>query len=201
MPSNDLPVKPLRSQPTRDRIMAAAKKIFGRDGFDVATIRAIAAEADINPAMVMRYFGSKELLFAAVTTLKIDRGYLARVPKGKIGEAIIRDGLDRWDDPQWGNNVIAMVRTSMSNPAAREKFNNGYLDSLAALQSALLEHHGIKLPKETVALIATQALGVLIARYILRLEPVAKMPREALIREVGRALQNYLRQGAPTAGA
>ena len=193
MPSNDLPVKPLRSQPTRDRIMAAAKKIFGRDGFDVATIRAIAAEADINPAMVMRYFGSKELLFAAVTTLKIDRGYLARVPKGKIGEAIIRDGLDRWDDPQWGNNVIAMVRTSMSNPAAREKFNNGYLDSLAALQSALLEHHGIKLSKETVALIATQALGVLIARYVLRLEPVTKIPRETLIREVGRALQNYLR--------
>jgi AcrR family transcriptional regulator len=193
MPSNDLPVKPLRSQPTRDRIMAAAKKIFGRDGFDVATIRAIAAEADINPAMVMRYFGSKELLFAAVTTLKIDRGYLARVPKAKIGEAIIRDGLDRWDDPQWGNNVIAMVRTSMSNPAAREKFNNGYLDSLAALQSALLEHQGIKLPKETVALIATQALGVLIARYVLRLEPVAKIPRETLIREVGRALQNYLR--------
>jgi hypothetical protein len=75
--------------------------------------------------MVMRYFGSKELLFAAATTLKIDRGYLARVPKSKIGEAIIRDGLDRWDDPQWGNNVIAMVRTSMSNLAAREKFNNG----------------------------------------------------------------------------
>jgi AcrR family transcriptional regulator len=193
MPSNDLPVKPLRSQPTRDRIMAAAKKIFGRDGFDVATIRAIAAEADINPAMVMRYFGSKELLFAAVTTLKIDRGYLARVPKGKIGEAIIRDGLDRWDDPQWGNNVIAMVRTSMSNPAAREKFNNGYMESLAALQSALLEHHGIKLSKEIVALIATQALGVLIARYVLRLEPVTKIPRETLIREVGRALQNYLR--------
>ena len=193
MPSNDLPVKPLRSQPTRDRIMAAAKKIFGRDGFDVATIRAIAAEADINPAMVMRYFGSKELLFAAVTTLKIDRGYLARVPKAKIGEAIIRDGLDRWDDPHWGANVIAMVRTSMSNLAAREKFNNGYLESLASLQSALLEHHGIKLPKETVALIATQALGVLIARYVLRLEPVTKIPRETLIREVGRALQNYLR--------
>jgi AcrR family transcriptional regulator len=193
MSSNDLPTKPLRSQPTRDRIMAAAKRIFGRDGFDVATIRAIAAEADINPAMVMRYFGSKELLFAAVTTLKIDRGYLARVPKGKIGEAIIRDGLDRWDDPQWGNNVIAMVRTSMSNPAAREKFNNGYMESLAALQNALLEHHGIKLAKETVAMIATQALGVLIARYVLRLEPVAKAPRETLIREVGRALQSLLR--------
>src|ERR1700727_1199131 len=145
MLSNDLPVKPLRSQPTRDRILAAAKKIFERDGLVVATIRASAGEADIIPAMVMRYFGSKELLFAAVTTLKIDRGYLARVPKGKIGEAIIRDGLDRWDDAQWGDNVIAMVRTAMSNPAAREKFNNGYLESLASLQSALLEHHGIKL--------------------------------------------------------
>jgi hypothetical protein len=142
---------------------------------------------------VMRYFGSKELLFAAVTTLKIDRGYLARVPKGKIGEAIIRDGLDRWDDPQWGENVTAMVRTSMSNPAAREKFNDGYTQSLDALREALLEHHGIKLSKETVAAIATQALGVLIARYVLRLDPVAKVPREALIREVGRSLQTYLR--------
>ena len=200
MSSNDLPAKPLRSQPTRDRIMAAAKKIFGRDGFDVATIRAIAAEADINPAMVMRYFGSKELLFAAVTTLKIDRSYLARVPKGKIGETIIRDGLDRWDDPQWGDNVIAMVRTSMNNPAAREKFNNGYMESLAALQEALLEYHGIKLPKESVAMIATQALGVLIARYVLRLEPMVKIPRETLIREVGKSLQ-LLTVGKPAAGS
>ena len=86
-----------------------------------------------------------------------------------------------------------MVRTSMSNPAAREKFNNGYMESLAALQNALLEHHGIKLAKETVAMIATQALGVLIGRYVLRLEPVAKAPRETLIREVGRALQSLLR--------
>jgi len=192
MPSNDLPVKPLRSQPTRDRIMAAAKKIFGRDGFDVATIRAIAAEADINPAMVMRYFGSKELLFAAVTTLKIDRSYLSEVPKGKIGEAIVRDGLDRWDDPQWANNVIAMVRTAVNNPAARERFNNGYTESLTALQAALLQHHGLKLSKETVSLMATEVLGVLIARYILRIEAVVNTPREALIRDVGRSLQTLL---------
>ena len=196
-----MPKSTAKSERTRAAILKAAQELFAGQGYERTTVRDIAARAAIDPAMVMRYFGSKELLFAAATTLKIDRGYLARVPKSKIGEAIIRDGLDRWDDPHWGANVIAMVRTSMSNLAAREKFNNGYLESLASLQSALLEHHGIKLPKETVALIATQALGVLIARYILRLEPVAKMPRETLIREVGRALQNYLRQGAPTAGA
>src|SRR5580698_9073234 len=192
MPAKDLPAKPLRSQPTRDRIMAAAKRIFGRDGYDVATIRAIAAEADINPAMVMRYFGSKELLFAAVTTLKIDRSYIAKIPKGKIGEAIIRDGLDRWDDPQWGNNVIAMVRTSVSNPAVRERFNQGYTQSLGDLRKALAEHHGIEVSEAAVALLATQVLGILIARYILRIETVVETPRETLIREVGRSLQRYL---------
>jgi AcrR family transcriptional regulator len=193
MSADDSPPKTLRSQPTRDRIMAAAQRIFGRDGFDVATIRAIAAEAEINPAMVMRYFGSKELLFAAATTLKIDRSYIAKTPKGKIGEAIIRDGLDRWDDPQWGNNVIAMVRTSVNNPAARERFNQGYMQSLDGLQEALLQHHKIKLSKESVALLATQVLGVLIARYILRIETVVKTPREALIRDVGRSVQGLLR--------
>jgi AcrR family transcriptional regulator len=190
--SSDLPPKRPRSQPTRDRITAAARRIFGRDGYDVATIRAIAAEAHINPAMVMRYFGSKELLFAAVTTLKIDRTYLSEVPKGKIGEAIVLDGLDRWDDPRWANSVIAMVRTAVNNPAARERFNNGYTESLTALQLALLQHHGLKLSMETVSLMATQVLGVLIARYILRIETVVNAPRETLIRDVGRTLQTLL---------
>ena len=57
MKSNDLPVRVLRSQPTRDRILAAARLIFARDGYERTTIRAVAAEAAINPAMVMRYFG------------------------------------------------------------------------------------------------------------------------------------------------
>jgi AcrR family transcriptional regulator len=195
MSADHSPLKPLRSQPTRDRIMAAAQRIFGRDGYDVATIRAIAAEADINPAMVMRYFGSKEFLFAAATTLKIDRSHIAEAPKGKIGEAIVRDGLDRWDDPQWGNNVIAMVRSAVNNPAARDKFSQGYLQNLKGLQESLAEHHGIKISKETFALLATQVLGVLIARYILRIETVVKTPRETLIREVGRSVQTLLRSG------
>ena len=72
MKSKVSPAKPLRSQPTRDRILKAAKFIFGRDGYDHATIRAIADEADINPAMVMRYYGNKEALFAAVTDFQVD---------------------------------------------------------------------------------------------------------------------------------
>ena len=85
--------KPLRSQPTRDRILAEARRIFGEQGYDRATIRAIGAAADIHPSMVMRYYGSKEGLFTAAVNFDLQIPDLSTVPREEAGRALVRHFL------------------------------------------------------------------------------------------------------------
>jgi AcrR family transcriptional regulator len=190
MTINDLKKQPLRSQPTRDRILQAARLIFGRDGYDHATIRSIASEADINPAMVMRYYGNKEALFAAVTEAKPDLSAFVDVPKSRLGEAMVRVLLEAWESPETAATRRAILLTAMSNEAARAKFMSQIQDSYLEL----LKRFGT--PKEVgnaAALIGTQVVGLVVMRYILRVPAVVSQSHEYLIREVGRAIQGYMR--------
>jgi AcrR family transcriptional regulator len=190
MTINDLNKPPLRSQPTRDRILEAAKLIFGRDGYDHATIRAIAAEADINPAMVMRYYGNKDALFAAVTNFQPDLTTLAKVPRSRLGETIVRRILDTWENPQTGPGRRAMLLSALTNETARAKFSGQFLDVYAKMLAA---EGASKSGEVAIALIATQVIGLLVTRFILAAPSVTVLPREQLIQEVGRTLQNYIR--------
>ncbi len=85
--------RPRKSELARDRVPEAARRIFADDGYERATIRAIAAEASINPSMVIRYYGSKEGLFAAVAKLDLKVASLAGVPVAQLGEALVRHNL------------------------------------------------------------------------------------------------------------
>ena len=187
---NDLKKTALRSQPTRDRILEAAKRIFGRDGFDHATIRAIAAEADINPAMVMRYYGNKDALFVAATNFQPDVSALAKVPRSQLGETIVRRMLDTWENPESGPGRRAMLLTSLSNETARIKFSGQFME---VYRKMLAPAGASKSSEIAIALIASQVIGLLVTRYIMPASPISSLSREQLIREVGRTLQNYIR--------
>jgi AcrR family transcriptional regulator len=187
---NDLKKPALRSQPTRDRILEAAKLIFGRDGYDHATIRAIAAEADINPAMVMRYYGNKDALFAAVTNFQPDISALAKVPRSRLGETIVRRMLDTWENPETGPGRRAMLLSALSNETARLKFSSQFMDVYAKM---LAPESASKNGDIALALIASQVIGLLVTRYIMPNSWVASLSREQVIHEIGRTLQNYIR--------
>jgi AcrR family transcriptional regulator len=190
MKINELEDKPLRSQPTRDRILEAARLIFGRDGYDHATIRGIAAEANINPAMVMRYYRNKETLFAAVTNFKMNMSAYADVPKSRLGEALVRRILENWESRETGASRRAILLTAMSNDAARVKFISQYESQYAEL----LKRFGpSKQLANVTALIGSQVVGLLVSRYILRVPEIVSQSNEYLIREVGRNLQGYMR--------
>jgi AcrR family transcriptional regulator len=186
MKANDLKKRPLRSQPTRDRILQAARLIFGRDGYDHATIRAIAAEAKINPAMVMRYYVNKESLFAAAT-----QEAFASVPMNRLGEALVRYMVDSWENPDTGPTRRAVLLTALSNEAVRTK----YIHQLQGQYiTALLKQAATsKRAQEAIALMRTQILGMMMTRYILRVPTMTAIPQETLIREIGRVLQGYIR--------
>jgi AcrR family transcriptional regulator len=191
MNSKVLPVRPLRSQPTRDRILKAAKSIFGRDGYDHATIRAIADEADINPAMVMRYYGNKDALFAAATDFQVDFSAFATEPKSRLGETIVRLALEMWESPETGPSRRAILLSALSNETARAKYISQYQNQSAEL---LRRFGSSKRVADAAALIGTQVVGLLVLRYILRVPEITSQSHEHLVREVGRTLQHYMRK-------
>ena len=178
---------PKKSDLARERILSAARKIFAAEGYEGATIRAIAAEASINPSLVIRYFGSKEELFAAIATLDFKAGALASVPPESLGEALVAHVLDLWDSERDGAALAAMMRASISNEAARERVVAQFTAQLAQIFGIIGPHAFAAAP-----FIATQILGLTMARYVWRIPPVAALPREAIVENVGRTVQRYL---------
>lgn len=178
---------PKKSELARERILSAARKIFAAEGYEGATIRAIAADASINPAMVMRYFGTKEGLFAAIATLDLKAGALALVPPESLGEALVTHLLALWEDEHDGAALAAMVRASFSNDVTRERV-------VAQFTSQLGQVFALLGPRALAAapLIVTQMLGLAMARYVWRIPVVANLPKAMIVEHVGRTVQRYL---------
>lgn len=167
-----------RSEQSRAAILAAARRRFAEDGFDRATIRAIAAEADIDPSMVMRYYGSKDGLFAAAVDVDLRLPDVTEVPLEQRGEAMVRHFLERWE----GNDtMIFLLRSAVTNEIARARLHEVFADQVAARFGA-----------ETGALISSQLIGIALCRYVLRVPTTAAMSAETLIRRVGPTIQGYL---------
>lgn len=109
-------------------ILAAARERFGSDGYERATIRAIAADAAIDPAMVMRYFGNKEKLFAAAADVDLRLPDLESVPRSRLGAVLSAHFLDRWEDDE---AMMILLRTGVTNEEAAERMRTVFAGQLA----------------------------------------------------------------------
>jgi AcrR family transcriptional regulator len=187
---------------TREAILAAAREAFADRGFDGASIRAIATTAGVDPALVHHYFGAKEQLFLESMRLPVDPGAALtealRAGTDGVGERLVRTMLSVWDSPV-GGGVAAVIRSAVSN----ETFARMFREFVTRVILRRIEK-GLDLePAEArlrTALVATQMAGVIMARYILRLEPVASLPPDALVALVAPTVQRYLTAPLPTAG-
>src|SRR5215213_11453234 len=106
---------PRRSDATKAAILRAAREQFASSGYQGATIRAIATAAGIDPAMVMRYFGNKEKLFAAAAEFDLRLPDLSDMPRKDVGAALVEHFLNRWEDDE---TLMALLRTGVTNEAA-----------------------------------------------------------------------------------
>ncbi|MEV3959948.1 TetR family transcriptional regulator [Nocardia sp. NPDC050193] len=178
---------------TRDAILAAARERFAKTGFDKTSIRAVAADAEVDPALIHHYFGTKQQLFAAVVELPVDPEIVLRqvdaVPLDRLGETIVAAVVGLWDSPA-GAGVVALVRTLVASgdtSPARD-----------FLLSVVLERVRQRIATDTddgrlrVALAASQMAGLVISRKILALQPVSGLPLPQLVAAVGPTLQRYL---------
>ncbi|MEV6417024.1 TetR family transcriptional regulator [Kribbella sp. NPDC051718] len=185
---------------TRGVILAAARERFAADGYERATIRAIAADAAIDPAMVMRYFGNKEKLFAAAAEFDLRLPDLSRLPREEVGAALTNHFLDRWEDDE---SLKALLRASVTNEAAAARMRQLFADQLGpAIMSlstarpgtAASGDHAVSSASAATraGLVATQALGFALCRYVLALPPVAALTREEAVAWLGPTITRYL---------
>jgi len=177
----------------RADILAAARRQFAERGFDRATIRGIAADAGVDPALVLHYFGSKEQLFGAVLEIPIDpslilKRVMAHDP-AEMGTSIARTFLETWEPEESRSPLVAMVRSAMTNEAAMAMVRDylgrrifGPITATLALPDADLR----------ATLMGSQLIGLAMVRYIARLEPLASTPLDGLVAAVGPTIQRYL---------
>jgi AcrR family transcriptional regulator len=180
---------PRRSDASRMRILEAARTLFARQGYGRTTIREIAEAADINPSLVIRYYGSKAALFANVATLRFEAEATLNLPRDKLGEGLVRHVMGRWEHPQQGPALAAMMRAAISSETAQSRINEMFAQQLQALfQSLGLSEQS----PATGPLIATQLLGLGLARYVLKLPAVVELPTETVVAQIGRVVQSYI---------
>lgn len=155
-------------------------------------MRAIAAEAGVDPSLVHHYFGTKDDLFVAALELPFDpRVALRPVLEGGLdhaGERLMGVFLSVWDDEQARLSLLGLVR-GVFEPTGRQPFNDVLLGVvLGPLGPAL----GIDEPERRLALVASQLIGVVLMRYVLEVAPLASMDAETLISTYAPTLQRYL---------
>ena len=178
---------------TRGEILAAARRSFAEKGFGGTTIRAVAGEAGVDPALVHHYFGAKDDLFLAALQIPVDpRALVPTVFAPGVegaGERLLRVFFSVWDDPHARLPLIALVRASLVQETPESLLHQGILRMLLTPMRAALA------PDEAdrrVELVVSQMVGLVVTRYLLALEPLASMPAEELIAAVAPTLQRYL---------
>jgi AcrR family transcriptional regulator len=186
--------KPKKSDTTRSRIIEAARERFRKEGYERTTIRKVAADAKIDPSMVMRYFESKRGLFDAAMTVELRIPDLSQHPRDKLGEALITHFLNRWEAPD-ADSLQLLLRSSASNEEAADRMRSVFRNQLVAMVARLRGEE--KDAREVAALIATQTIGLAYILYILKLPPLVAMPRETIIKVIGATIQRYLTAPLP----
>ncbi|MFF3227768.1 TetR family transcriptional regulator [Nocardia suismassiliense] len=178
-----------RSDATRAAILDAARARFAAEGYGKATIRAIAADAAIDPSMVMRYFGSKDGLFAAAVDIDLALPDLAAADRDSLGELLVRRFLALWEEPPGNEVLLTLLRSAVTDDAVTERFRAVFAQQV--LPAVLRFGDPTDAPRRG-GLVVTQLLGLALCRYVLHIPPVVAFTRDELIAEIAPTLQRYL---------
>ncbi len=178
-----------RSRPAREAILAAARDEFGTLGFDRTTIRAVAARAGADPAMVMRYYGNKESLFAAA--VDVDLALPPIMDPTRLGIGLAERFVELWEGQPSGGTLRILVRSAATSPAVAERVRTIFADQVAVWVGTAVDGPPARVSR-CAGRIAAYVLGMALCRYVLALAPVAALSQAELVAEMGSVLQLLL---------
>lgn len=178
---------------TRRAILDAARRQFAEAGYDRTTIRSIAAEAGVDPALVIHFFRSKQRLFLTVVELPFDPAAvlpaLLAGDRRQVGERLARMFVAVLDDADTRDRWTSMIRAAASEPAAAEVLRQVLTERVFV---PLAETLGVEDAELRATLVGSQLVGIVMARHVVGVEPLASLPSEELVQAIGPTLQRYL---------
>jgi len=182
---------------TREDILAAARSLFAERGFAATSVRAVAAEAGVDAALVHHYFGTKDELFRATLEVPVDlAAVVARIVAAKgpdAGRVVAETFVDVWEGPSTGPAMVAFLRRTLADGVSTELL--GQFAAATVIQRAaegLLQDVDAEEARARVSMVVSQLLGVAVTRYVLGIDPLTRLSREELVGRLAPALDRHL---------
>ncbi|HZA82979.1 MAG TPA: TetR family transcriptional regulator [Actinomycetes bacterium] len=178
---------------TREAILAAARRAFAERGYQHATIRQVAELAGVDPALVHHYFGTKQGLFVAAVQLPVNpverlSAVLADDPE-RVGERLVETFLAIWDHATDRSPLLTLVRSAVGDEDAAAMLREFIT---AEILGPIASRLGSPDAPLRATLVGSQLIGLAMARYIVKVEPLASAPAAQVAAAVGPTIQRYL---------
>jgi AcrR family transcriptional regulator len=178
---------------TREAILDAARTSFGTSGFAATTIRGVAAEAGVDPALVHHYFGTKQSLFAAAVELPGDPAVLVPLlldgGADGLGERVVRTFLSIWDATPGQGPMLALLRAALADETAAASLRDLLTTAVLVPLAEATGRDDVPLRASLAASVMT---GLALSRYVLRIEPLASADADVLAPVLGATIDRYL---------
>ncbi|OBI91286.1 TetR/AcrR family transcriptional regulator [Mycobacterium asiaticum] len=187
------PGRPAGNSDTRERILVSARELFARNGIDRTSIRAVAKAAGVDAALVHHYYGTKQELFAAAIRLPIDPmiviTQLREIPVEELGYRLPSLLLPLWDS-ELGAGLIATLRSLIAGDEV--SLARSFLQEVISVEVGSRVDNPVGTGRIRTQFVASQLMGVVMARYIVKIEPFASLPTDQIARTIAPNLQRYL---------
>ncbi len=185
---------------TRDAILESARRLFGVHGYNGATIRAIAADAGVDPALVHHFYGSKERLFAAAMELpfipsEVITAAMAdgvRPPGVSVGEHMVRSALSIWETAGLRDAFQGLLRSAMTSEQAAAMLREFLTEAIIGPVASVADSTDPEGAAFRASMVASQMLGLAVTRYVLKFGEVAAASQDELVAAIGPTVDRYL---------
>jgi AcrR family transcriptional regulator len=178
---------------TRADVLTAARSMFAESGYAATTLRAVAEAASVDPALILHHYGSKEALFRAAMHVPIDPSMIAAIlgsgDRNALGERLCVYFLGLWEDEATREPLLAMLRSGLTHDAAADSLRGFVSEALVGRMAMVLDAPDAAL---RATLTGSQLVGLAMARYLLRIEPLASADAATVTAWVAPTLQRYL---------
>ena len=187
---------------TRDAILVAAKRHFAQLGFTGASMRTIARDADVDPALINHFFGSKARLFIAATELPLEPAQVVsqclRDGRERVGHHVAAVFLGQWRTEEYRSPILALLRLGIADEHASSVVHEFLLDQILL---PMLQALGADQRELRAGLVSAHLTGLGLGRYVYGLIPTDRVDEESIIEAVAPTLQHYLTGDLPAAVA
>jgi AcrR family transcriptional regulator len=181
--------RPRNATQTRADILSAARRRFATEGYERTTLRAVAADVGVDAALVIRYFGTKQDLFAAAAEFAIELPDLSNVDPDEVAGILLPRFFAVWED----ETFVALLRAAMTSQIAADALRRVFAEQVAPkLITATPDN-----PTQRIGVMGAFVIGLATTRYVLVNPPIANLGRDELSRWAAPVIRQLLVGPAP----